>query len=147
MKASAMQDTSATTLANSPDAASAPPVNAPTALAQALGGSAASLQELGDFPNAIAQYRRAIALAPPKDDVAYCGLGVLLFQEGDLAGASTQFQQAEKIDPQDPTAFYDLGSVYVKSEKPDAAANQFRKVLELKPGDADTLAALQALGF
>ena len=115
--------------------------------ALAASNYAASLQELGDLPGAAAQYRRAIALAPPKDDAAYCGLGVLLFQEGDLAGASTQFQQAEKIDPQDPTAFYDLGSVYVKSEKPDAAANQFRKVLELKPGDADSIAALQALGF
>jgi folate-binding protein YgfZ len=41
-----MQDTSATTLANSPDAASTPAVSAPTALAQALGGTATSLQEL-----------------------------------------------------------------------------------------------------
>jgi folate-binding protein YgfZ len=41
-----MQDTSATTLANSPDAASTPSVSAPTALAQALGGTAAALQEL-----------------------------------------------------------------------------------------------------
>src|ERR1700744_6659552 len=41
-----MQDTSATTLANSPDAASTPSVSAPTALAQALGGAATSLQEL-----------------------------------------------------------------------------------------------------
>ena len=41
-----MQDTSATTLANSPDAASTPSVSAPTALAQALGGTATSLQEL-----------------------------------------------------------------------------------------------------
>ena len=46
MKAFAMQDTSATTLANSPDAASAPPVSAPTALSEALGGDAASFQEL-----------------------------------------------------------------------------------------------------
>ncbi len=37
-----MQDTSASTVAHPPDAASAPPVSAPTALAQALGTSSAS---------------------------------------------------------------------------------------------------------
>jgi folate-binding protein YgfZ len=42
-----MQDTSATTLASSPDALPATPVSTPTALAQALGGAPASLQELG----------------------------------------------------------------------------------------------------
>jgi folate-binding protein YgfZ len=46
LQASAMQDTSATTVAHSPDAASAPPVSAPTALARALGPSSASLEEL-----------------------------------------------------------------------------------------------------
>jgi tetratricopeptide (TPR) repeat protein len=114
--------------------------------APAVTNYAVSLQELGDFPNAIAQYRRAIALAPPKDDVAYCGLGVLLFQEGDLVGASVQFLKAQKINPLDPTSYYDLGSVYGKSGRPDAAANQFRKALELNPGDVDTITALNALG-
>jgi folate-binding protein YgfZ len=41
-----MQDTSATILGHSPDAAPAPPVSAPTALSAALDGAAASLQEL-----------------------------------------------------------------------------------------------------
>jgi folate-binding protein YgfZ len=41
-----MQDTSASTLANSPDAASAPPVSAPTALAASLGGASSALEEL-----------------------------------------------------------------------------------------------------
>jgi protein O-mannosyl-transferase len=113
--------------------------------APALANYAVSLQELGDLPNAAAQYRRAIALAPPKDDVAYCGLGVLLFQEGDLVEASIQFLNAQKIAPSDPTPYYDLGSVYQKLGKPDAAANQFRKALELNPGDADTIKALHAL--
>jgi folate-binding protein YgfZ len=43
LKASAMQDTSSTTLAHSPDAPASLPVSAPTALAQALGASAAPL--------------------------------------------------------------------------------------------------------
>jgi folate-binding protein YgfZ len=41
-----MQDTSASSLANSPDAPSAPSVIAPTALAEALGGTSVTLEEL-----------------------------------------------------------------------------------------------------
>lgn len=42
-----MQETSATTLASSPDVAQTAPVSSPTPLVQALGGASASLQELG----------------------------------------------------------------------------------------------------
>jgi folate-binding protein YgfZ len=41
-----MQDTSASSLANSPDAPSAPSVSAPTALAETLGGTSGTLEEL-----------------------------------------------------------------------------------------------------
>jgi protein O-mannosyl-transferase len=105
---------------------------------------AASLQELGDLPDATAQYRRAIALAPTVDD-AYCGLGVLLFQEGDSLGATAQFLKAQRINPIDPTPYYDLGSVYQKVGRPVAAANEFKKALDLNPGDPDALEALRAL--
>jgi len=105
---------------------------------------AASLQELGDLPDATAQYRRAIALAPTIDD-AYCGLGVLLFQEGDSLGATAQFLKAQRINPIDPTPYYDLGSVYQKVGRPVAAANEFKKALDLNPGDPDALEALRAL--
>lgn len=49
-----MQDTSTTTVATSPDAATALPVSAPTALAQALGGASASLPvSLEEFAGAL----------------------------------------------------------------------------------------------
>jgi folate-binding protein YgfZ len=51
-----MQDTSTTTVAPSPDAASALPVSAPTALAQALGGASASL------PVALEEFAGALSL-------------------------------------------------------------------------------------
>jgi folate-binding protein YgfZ len=78
MKASAMQDTSATILANSPDAASAAPVSAPTALAEALGGAAASLQELAgarSFPafSATAQEVSALVEGAGAFDLGYRG--------------------------------------------------------------------------
>jgi Flp pilus assembly protein TadD len=80
-----------------------------------------------------------------KDD-AYCGLGVLLFQQGDFLGATVEFLKAQRIDPLDSTPYYDLGSVYAKFGRAEAAADQFSKALHLKPGDPDTIAALHALG-
>jgi folate-binding protein YgfZ len=73
-----MQDTSATTLANSPDAASTPSVSAPTALAQALGGTAASLQELAGgltFPvfSGLSQELAALVEGAGAFDLGYRG--------------------------------------------------------------------------
>jgi protein O-mannosyl-transferase len=105
---------------------------------------AASLAELGDLNHAETQYRRAIALAPAKDD-AYCGLGVLLFQEGNFLGATVQFMKAQRADPLDSTPYFDLGAVYQKFGKLDLAASSYKKVLDLRPGDPDAIAALRQL--
>jgi protein O-mannosyl-transferase len=105
---------------------------------------AASLAELGDLGQADTLYRRAIALAPAKDD-AYCGLGVLLFQEGNSLGAALQFMKAQRADPTDSTPYYDLGAVYQKLGKVDVAESFYKKVLDLRPGDPDATAALRRL--
>jgi folate-binding protein YgfZ len=73
-----MQDTSATTLASSPDAPRAVQVSAPTALAQALGGAAASLQELGgalSFPvfSVLSQELTALVEGAGVFDLGYRG--------------------------------------------------------------------------
>jgi folate-binding protein YgfZ len=78
MKASAMQDTSPTTLANSPDAPSTLPVSAPTALAQTLGASAASLEDFAGartFPvfSVTAQETAALAEGAGAFDLGYRG--------------------------------------------------------------------------
>jgi folate-binding protein YgfZ len=77
-----MQDTSATTVAHSPDAAPPLPVSAPTALAQALGGSSASLpislEELGgalSFPvfSVLSQELAALVEGAGAFDLGYRG--------------------------------------------------------------------------
>jgi folate-binding protein YgfZ len=73
-----MEDTSATTLASSPDAPQAARVSAPTALAQALGGVPASLQELGgalSFPvfSALSQELTALIEGAGVFDLGYRG--------------------------------------------------------------------------
>jgi folate-binding protein YgfZ len=73
-----MQDTSATTLADSPGEPGIPPVNAPTALAQALGGASPSLQELAgarSFPafSVTAQEVAALVQGVGAFDLGYRG--------------------------------------------------------------------------
>jgi folate-binding protein YgfZ len=73
-----MQDTSATTVTTSPDAPQAPQVSTPTALAQALGGAPASLQELGgalSFPvfNVFSQELAALVEGVGAFDLGYRG--------------------------------------------------------------------------
>jgi protein O-mannosyl-transferase len=110
----------------------------------AITNYAASLAAVGDLENAEAMYKRAIALAPAQDD-AYCGLGVILFREGNSLGAILQFMKAQRADPLDATPYYDLGGVYQKLGKVDVAADFYKKALQLRPGDTDTIAALRAL--
>jgi Flp pilus assembly protein TadD len=112
--------------------------------AGAVTNYAASLAALGDLENAEALYKEAITLAPGKDD-AYCGLGVVLFREGNSLGAILQFMKAQRADPLDATPYYDLGGVYQKLGKLDVAADYYKKALALSPGDTDTVAALRSL--
>ena len=56
-----------------------------------------------------------------------------------------QFLKAKRIDPFDPTPYYDLGSVYEKFGRLDAAADSYKKALRLKPDDPDSAAALLRL--
>jgi Flp pilus assembly protein TadD len=100
--------------------------------------------ELGNLRAAEREYREAIALAPGKDD-AYCGLGVVLFQEGNPSGAIVQFIKAQQADPLDSTPYYDLATVYQHLGRFDAAVILYRKVLELKPGEPSATAALHRL--
>ncbi len=112
--------------------------------AGAVTNYAAALAALGDLENAEVLYKRAITLAPGKDD-AYCGLGVVLFREGNSLGAILQFMKAQRADPLDSTPDYDLGGIYQKLGKLDVAAGYYKKALELSPGDTDTIAALRSL--
>src|SRR6201996_7593462 len=78
MKAFAMQDTSAITSAESPDAPTAPNVSAPTALAQALGGAPLPLEELAgarSFPvfSVAAQETAALVEGVGAFDLGYRG--------------------------------------------------------------------------
>ncbi|HEY0153993.1 MAG TPA: protein kinase [Longimicrobium sp.] len=86
--------------------------------------------EVGDFPAAVAGFRRAVAAAP--GNAHYRNqLGWALFQSGDLAGAERELRETVRLDPNRAIAYANLGEVYrVRGQKPAAIAN-YRRFLQL----------------
>jgi predicted Zn-dependent protease len=52
---------------------------------------------------------------------------------GQLTEAATTFEQAVKLQPNNPVPRYNLGNVYLKLQRVDAAIVQLSKAVELRP--------------
>jgi Flp pilus assembly protein TadD len=85
---------------------------------------------VGDFPAAVAGFRRAVAAAP--GNALYRNqLGWALFQNGDMAGAERELRETVRLDPKRAIAYANLGEVHrVRGETAAAVAN-YRRFLEL----------------
>ena len=66
-------------------------------------------------------------------------------QASHLTEAETDYQQAEKRDPNNLRAHIALGNLYVFEQKPGPAELEYMKVLDLAPNNADAHAALGGL--
>ena len=86
--------------------------------------------------DAIAEYRRALAINPQYDD-AYSNLGRALAGKGDYAGAATQFEAALRIRPNDIKSLNNYGNVLVLQKRYADAAGQFQHLLQLQPDYAN----------
>ncbi len=98
---------------------------------------ATAFQEDGRLDEAIAHYRRAIALesgyAPP-----YNNLGAALRASGHVDEAVASYQQALATEPDYPDAHYNLANALLEKNQPEAAAEHFRIALEKIPSSAGT---------
>ena len=74
---------------------------------------------------AIAALRKAVALSP-RDARSHALLGQLLLNAEDAPGAAREWQTALKVDPENPTALYQLGLLYRKQGKTEES----RRLLE-----------------
>jgi tetratricopeptide (TPR) repeat protein len=90
----------------------------------------ARLQAEGKLDEAIASYRRAVAL-DPTDAMAHSNLGVALRQQGYLDEAVVSFQRAIECKPLLPQLHYNLANAYSKQHKLDLAEPCFRRAIEL----------------
>ncbi len=94
-----------------------------------------ALAEMGQSAEAIAQFRKTLAMYP--DDSASCfQLGTALVGSGDLDGAVAAFSGAAALNPHDAAAKWQLGMALVKKGSVDEGIAALRAAAELNPQSA-----------
>ncbi len=68
---------------------------------------------------------------------AMCRKGARLTVQGEYEEALTYFQKAAEANPEDPVAWYGLGSCYVGLDQPDQATEAFRRPVTANPESAE----------
>ena len=96
------------------------------------------LERLDD---AIAQYQKAIKLAPKDADIR-SNLAAAYVQKGQLDSALEQYQAAVSANPQLAEAYFGLGVVYQQKGKKDEAIQAFEKFQALDTGKDPTASNL-----
>ena len=96
---------------------------------------------MGMSDEAIAHYRKALAIQPDYAD-ASCNLAGALLSNGDLDGAIAYYSACLAVSPNQAEAQYNLASALFRTGRMDEAIVHYQKVLELSPENADARANL-----
>ena len=99
---------------------------------------ALTLEGSGDYRGAEQQFKKVIALAPGEAS-PYLDLGALYTQEKRFDEAIQCFQSAIQADRLNPDGYFDLAVLLQGIGRDDVALPFYKKVLELRPGDPDTI--------
>jgi len=106
---------------------------------EAASGGAGGYLRLADgllahrrYGEALAQYRRALALAPGLA-AAHTGLGKIYTVQGRIDSAFAAFEEAARLDPGDPEPFYLRGNLCVRQGQFDRGAPFYEGALERDP--------------
>ena len=120
-----------------------------TAKVQANPQDTASWQSLAnlymdarDYPNATATMGRILAY-DPTNETALIGSGVAAFNSGDVVAAEALLTEAATLYPDNPEAHYDLGFLYMATERSDLMKAEWDKVVQLAP-DSEMAKAVQS---
>lgn len=87
-------------------------------------------------PQAVAAYRRAVAL-DPTNLAAHTGAAQQLERAGQAAAALSHYQQVVELAPRQVSAHIELGNLYGRLHQPDNAAHHYRIAAELDPTAAE----------
>jgi tetratricopeptide (TPR) repeat protein len=94
-----------------------------------------ALQSNGRFDEAIAHYRRAIALRADYAP-AYNNLASTLKSKGQLSDAVAAYRQALRVQPEYPEAEYNLANALVEAGRRDEAIAHYQRASQSLPGAA-----------
>jgi Flp pilus assembly protein TadD/2-polyprenyl-3-methyl-5-hydroxy-6-metoxy-1,4-benzoquinol methylase len=114
--------------------------------ARGLFAQAVGYHQAGRLDDAIACYRRAIALEPSLAG-AHSNLGTALCELDMLEEAEVSYRQALALQPEQAQAHNNLGTVLFDRGKPGEAVTSYREALALQPDFAEALNNLGAALF
>ena len=102
----------------------------------------------GRFPEAAAEYRKAIQKNPAALDLHFrLGRALLLesHEPANLREARKEFEAELALNPSDSVAEYEVGQILLAEQNPTGAAERFSKAASLNPDFAEALVALARL--
>jgi tetratricopeptide (TPR) repeat protein len=99
-----------------------------------LGELANMYFQAGDYKNSALFSQKVVAI-DPKNDTAWVALGAAQFNAVDQASAQKSWEKAIAVNPKNAEAHYDLGFLYLSSEKPDMAKakKEWNTVIAIDP--------------
>ncbi len=92
--------------------------------------------KLGFFPLAERHYKRALLMAPDKEDIHY-QLGIIYSDLNEPDKAIQEFQTVLRNNPNDSSALANLGAAYLDARQLAEATSYLRKALQLDPQNPD----------
>jgi Tfp pilus assembly protein PilF/TolB-like protein len=76
-------------------------------------------------------------VGPQQLPEARSNLGVALARDGNFAEALAAFEQATRVDPEEPAYWVNLGLVHLRAQDPAAAVGPLRRALSFQPNDLE----------
>src|SRR5215471_7021048 len=100
--------------------------------------------EMGQLPEAEAQFKTVVALAP-KEPLGYANLGLTYLRQSRFADAETQLKRARDLDPSNADVALMLAKLYAVTGRVPEARAALEQVLKIAPTNAHVLYALAEL--
>jgi Tfp pilus assembly protein PilF len=94
--------------------------------------------ERGDATNAVAIYRKAVAIVPHDVDV-HLNLAIAYLAGGAAADAIREADEVLKIDPNSAAAYFIKGSAYLRLSNAEGAVKTLENAFKIDPGEKATL--------
>jgi len=105
--------------------------------------AAHAFEELKNLGKAIRYYEKAVPLLNEAERAAVLKkLGYYYVERAELKKAVRMYEQASKLDVEDPNVFFNLGELYHRMGETDASINALEKANSLRADDRETIILL-----